>query len=97
MSRNCQDKYDFVVDGKKVSLPKASKFYVNDDFKVIKGKNYRVNVIGYYKKGKSDESQTDISLKSLNKKYSTDNSNKTYRVEFYENDEFCSMLLVHFK
>ncbi len=97
LSRNCQDKYDFVVDGKKVSLPKASEFYVNDDFKVIKGKNYRVNVIGYYKKGKSDESQTDITLKSLNKKYSADNSHKTYRVEFYENDEFCSMLLVHFK
>jgi len=97
MSRNCQEKYKFVVDGKEVSFPKASEFYVNDDFKVIKAKNYRVNIIGYYKKGKSDESQTDVSLKKLNKKYSIDNNNKTYRVEFYENDEFCSMLLVHFK
>jgi len=97
MSRNCQEKYKFVVDGKEVSFPKASEFYVNDDFKVIKAKNYRVNIIGYYKKGTSDESQIDVSLKKLNRKYSIDNNNKTYRVEFYENDEFCSMLLVHFK
>jgi hypothetical protein len=54
-------------------------------------------VIGYYKKGQSDESQTDISLKKMNTKYSIDNNNKIYRVEFYKNDEFCSMLLVHFK
>ncbi|ADN08920.1 M99 family carboxypeptidase catalytic domain-containing protein [Sulfurimonas autotrophica] len=97
MSKNCQNKFKFVVDGKEVSLPKASEFYVNDDFKVIKAKNYRVNVIGYYKKGTSDESLIDISLNNLNKKYSIDNTNKTYRIEIYDNDEFCSMLLVHFK
>jgi hypothetical protein len=97
ISRNCQKKYTFVVDGKNIFLPKASEFYVNDDFKVIKSKDYRVNVIGYYKKGQSDESQIDISLKKMNTKYSIDNNNKIYRVEFYKNDEFCSMLLVHFK
>ena len=97
MSKNCQDKYTLIADGKKISLPKASEFYVNDDFKVIKSKKHRVNVIGYYKKDKVDESQIDISLKKLNKHYSIDNHNKIYRIEFYKNDEFCSMLLVHFK
>ncbi|WP_457748316.1 M99 family carboxypeptidase catalytic domain-containing protein [Sulfurimonas sp.] len=97
MSKKCQDRYMFIVDSKKIFLTQASEFYVNNDFKVIKNKRYRVNVIGYYKKGISDESQIDISLKSLNKKYSIDNNGKTYRVEFYKDDEFCSMLLVHFK
>jgi hypothetical protein len=97
MSRNCQEKYSFFGDGKEISLPKASEFYVNDDFKVIKSKKQRVNVIGYSKKGRTDESGIPISLKELNKSYSLDNNNKTYRVEFYKNDEFCSMFLVHFK
>jgi len=78
-------------------LSKASELYVNDDFKVIKSKKQRVNVIGYYKKGKSNEIGIDISLKELNKSYSIDNNNRTYRVEFYKNDEFCSIFLVHFK
>jgi len=97
MSKNCQQKYRFVADGKKISLSKASEFSVNDDFKVIKSKKHRVNVIGYYQKDKVDESQIDISLKKLNTYYSIDNYNKTYRIEFYKNDEFCSMILVHFK
>ena len=97
MSKNCQDKYKVIADDKEISLSKASEFYVNDDFKVIKSKKNRVNVIGYYKKDKTDESQIPISLKNLNKYYSIDNNNKIYRIEFYNNDEFCSMLLVHFK
>lgn len=97
MSRNCQEKYTFFGDGKEISLLKASEFYVNDDFKVIKSKKQRVNVIGYYKKGIADESEIDISLNELNKNYSIDNNNKTYRIEFYKDDEFCSMFLVHFK
>ena len=97
MSKSCQKKYTFVIDGKKVSSPKASELYVNDYFKVLKAKNYRINVIGYYKKGISDESQINISLKNLNKRYAIDTNGKTYRVEFYKDNKFCSMLLVHFK
>ncbi|MEN4045478.1 M99 family carboxypeptidase catalytic domain-containing protein [Sulfurimonas sp. NWX367] len=97
MSDYCPEKYTIVIDNNEVSLPKASEFYVSDDFKIVKSKKHRVNVIGYYKKNRVDESQINISLKELNKHYSVDNNNKTYRIEFYKNDEFCSMLLVHFK
>jgi len=97
LSTNCREKFDLEVDGKRISLQNTLDFYVNDDFKVIKSKKYRVNIIGYQPKRKMDESEITISLKNLNKKYSVDKQHKVYRVEFYKNDEFCSMLMVHFK
>jgi hypothetical protein len=97
MSSNCQDSFTIEVDGSVSLLPKASEFYVNDDFKVVKSKNYRVNIIGYHSKKHVDESEINISKRDLNKRFSIDKNNKLYRVEFYNNDEFCSMLMVHFK
>jgi len=97
MSTNCHNIFNFVIDGKNKSLPKTSTFYVNADFKVIKSKNQRVNVIGYQGKPHTDESEVVISLKNLNKRYSVDKQHKVYRIEFYNNDEFCTMLMVHFK
>jgi len=97
MSRNCQEKLTFEVDGEEISLPKASNFSVTADFKVRKVDNQRVNIIGYHSKGVSDESEITISLSNLNKKYSIDKAHKRYRIEFYNGDEFCSMSVVHFK
>jgi len=97
LSTKCQEKFDFIIDGKKTSVSNASEIYVNADFKVTKDKRYRVNVIGYHSKVKGDESNVTISLKNLNKNYSIDKQNKVYRVEFYIKDEFCSMIMVHFK
>ena len=97
LSDDCPNKIGVVIDKEFTFVKKASTFYVNDDFKVIKGENLRVNVIGYHKKGVVEESNININLKDLNNKFSVDNLNKTYRVEFYKNDEFCSMSMVHFK
>ncbi|MDQ7068172.1 MAG: M99 family carboxypeptidase catalytic domain-containing protein [Sulfurimonas sp.] len=97
LAENCQDKLDFVIDGKKVSLLNTSNFYVTADFKVIKNEKQRVNIIGYQAKGHIDESNVTISLRDLNKNYSVDKQHKVYRVEFYKKEEFCSMLMVHFK
>jgi len=36
MAHNCEEKYEFEVDGKKVFVPKASEVFVNDDFKISK-------------------------------------------------------------
>lgn len=95
--QNCNMKFDLLVDKKLVSLPKASEFYVTADFSVIKSKNYRVNVIGFKSKGTVNESGLTIALNNLNPYYSVDKSHKVYRIEFYKNDEFCSMKMVHFK
>ncbi len=97
LTDHCQDKLNFVIDGKEISLSNTSDFYVTADFKVIKSKGQRVNIIGYQPKGRIDESNINISLKNLNKRYSVDTKHKVYRVEFYKKEEFCSMLMVHFK
>ncbi|SFV63838.1 putative periplasmic protein [hydrothermal vent metagenome] len=97
LTNDCQDKLDFVIDGKKVSLLNTSDFYVTADFKVIKSEKQRVNIIGYQPMGHIDESDVTISLANLNKNYSVDKRHKIYRVEFYKKEKFCSMLMVHFK
>jgi hypothetical protein len=96
MSKNCPETYQVEVDEKSISLKKASEFYVNDDFKIVNDKNIRVNVIGY-PSSKKDESGINISLKDFIKKYSVDKAGKRYRIEFYNDDGFCSMLMVNFK
>jgi len=97
MSKNCPTLYKVEVDGKVISLPKTSEFYVNDDFKIVKNKNIRVNIIGYPSGKAKDESGIDVSLKDFVPKYAVDKANKKYRIEFYNNDGFCSMITVNFK
>ncbi len=97
ISHSCSNKFDFIIDGRKISADFTSEIFVNTDFKVIKSGGYRVNIIGYYSRTRKDESGVTISLKDLNKNYSVDKKHKVYRVEFYKKDEFCSMLMVHFK
>ena len=96
-SVNCQNKFDVVVDGNKISIDKASSFIVNADFKILKSKNSRVNVIGYYGKGSVDESDQVVKLQSLNQEFAVDENNKIFRIEFYNKNEFCSMSMVEFK
>ncbi len=97
LAKNCQRKLNFIVDGKEISFSNSLDFNVNADFKVIKSKDLRVNIIGYQAKRHIDESNITISLDQLKKSYSVDRAHKVYRIEFYKKDEFCSMLMVHFK
>ncbi len=97
LAPDCSQYVNFEVDGKEKSFNKTSDIYVNVDFKVLKSKEQRVNIIGFHAKRKIDESGITISLNNLNKNYAVDKNNKVYRVEFYKKDEFCSMYMVHFK
>ncbi|MCF6310122.1 MAG: succinylglutamate desuccinylase/aspartoacylase family protein [Sulfurimonas sp.] len=97
MAKTCTEKFDVIIDGNLVSLNKTSDIIVNDDFNIVKKDDFRVNVIGYTSKIHHSESGVSIGLKDLNKRFSLDKSNKIYRVEFYKNNEFCSMSKVHFK
>ena len=92
----CKENFDVFVDGEQKSLQKTSTFFVNDDFKIVKDKDYRVNIIGFSAK-KRDESGFSVSLHDMDKRFSVDKAGKVYRVEFYRADNFCSMLMVHFK
>jgi hypothetical protein len=97
MSDQCPEQYELEVDGNTTFLNKASYFSVNDDFKVLNQHGLRVNVIGYSFNGVSDESGILLNLKNMSENFSLDNENKVYRVEFYKNDEFCTVLMAKFK
>jgi len=94
----CSEKMTVIADGVEKNIPFATDFFTTADFKVVKSNiNTRANIIGYSKKGVLDESDQRISLKDLDSKYSVDRSSKSYRIEFYRKNDFCGMILVHFK
>lgn len=86
------------ADGKLKKIELATDFYVNADFKIVSpDSDTRVNVIGYSKKGIKNESNRVISLKELDPKFAVDTLLKSYRIEFYKQNHFSGMVLVHFK
>lgn len=97
MARDCPKVVDIVIDGNITSVNITKDFFVSDDFKVIRKNGVRVNVIGFTSKGVSNESGILIHKNFLNKKFSLDTNSKAYRIEFYRDDEFCSMSVVNFK
>jgi hypothetical protein len=97
MAEDCMDDIDVVVDKQQKTIKKASYFSVDDDFKILKSKTFRVNVIGFRCDGCIDESGIDINSKRLNKRFSIDRYGKDFRVEFYKKDKFCSMSIVHIR
>ncbi|MDP2894641.1 MAG: M99 family carboxypeptidase catalytic domain-containing protein [Sulfurimonas sp.] len=92
-----ENKFDVIIDGKKVSLEKTSDINVKDNFNIVKRNGYRVNIIGFKAKDSIDESGVSVKLKDFDKRYSIDTDDKVYRVEFYKNDKFCFMSKVNFK
>jgi hypothetical protein len=97
LASQCKEAFSFEIDGKETVVSKASTFLVSEDFKVIKDDAYRVNIIGYHGKKAKDESGEVVSLAKLNRRYAVDTQHKTYRVEFYKNNEFCTMIMAKFK
>jgi hypothetical protein len=94
----CSDTVNIMSDGQIKKIPFATDFLVTADFKIINDNiNTRVNIIGFTQKGVKNESNIRVELSDLDSKYSIDNSNKSYRVEFYQENHFCGMVLVHFK
>lgn len=92
-----EKEFDVIIDGKRTSLDYTSDFSVSDDFNIIKKDGYRVNIIGYKAAGQVDESDIAIKLQDFDRRFSMDVNGLVYRIEFYKNDEFCSMSKVHFR
>ena len=97
IAKNCPKSFDMIIDGKAISAKPASELLVNADFKILKSKQFRVNVIGFRKKGHINESGLEINYKNLDKNYSIDKKHKRYRLEIYDKNKFCSMSIIHFK
>lgn len=86
-----------IVDGEAKKFEMASNIFVNDDFVVQSSKNLRVNIIGFTDKFNKDESDLLVNYKSLDKSYAIDKNNKSYRVEFYNQNAFCGLIVVNFR
>jgi len=94
----CSELITVSIDGKDEQMTFAKDFSVTADFKIVNNDpNTRVNIIGFTKKGIKDESNLRIALKDLDSKYAIDTFQKSYRIEFYRQNCFCGMVLVHFK
>ncbi len=95
--KNCPQKHHFEVDGIKKTFNKTSDIFVNDDFQIVDEKSTRVNVIGFSAKSKKNESGIYIAYDSMIQRFSIDKDKKSFRIEFYKNNKFCSIQMVHFK
>ena len=97
LSSSCPNTFDAIVDGNLISLPKASDFSAKTDFKILPQEGIRVNIIGYHSKHSKNENNITVRLKDLNSRFSIDKGKRTYRIEFYKKDKFCSMSTINFK
>jgi len=86
------DKIKTEIDGKIKEVKVPSIIKVKNYFKVLSKK--RVNIIGF--SSKENEANIKITKSSLVKKFSIDKNENIYRVELYDKDSFCGMVLVDF-
>jgi hypothetical protein len=85
------------ADGEIKEVKIGSVLEVNRDFKVeILPKEYRVNLIGYAKKGLKNEAGVFVKKDEFLKQFSIDKSGTTFRVELYKKEKFSGMVLVRF-
>jgi len=84
------------IDGEVKEVPLGTIVDVKDQFKIEPLENYRVNIIGFTRKGVKNESGIIVKRRHIAKRYSVDKESRKYRVELYQDDKFCGMVLVNF-
>jgi hypothetical protein len=84
------------IDGVRREVPLGSTATVARNFSVHPPKGYRVNVIGWTRRGVKDEAEQAIERGQILKRFSVDRSGTLYRVEVYHEDKFSGMVLVKF-
>ena len=84
------------VDGIDKNISIGEKINVENDFRVLADSDYRVNVIGYAKKGIVNENGLLIKKKQIKPRFSIDKNEKIFRVELYKGKKFSGMILVNF-
>ncbi len=93
----CSDKITIEIDGKEEKLVFAKEYFITADVSIINKSLTRTNIIGFTREGKKDESNIHVTLKDFDPRYSIDKEAKTYRIELYRENDFCGMVLIHFK
>jgi hypothetical protein len=90
------DKVTIAIDGENKEIAIGETFALKDNFNVFAIDNIRVNVIGFSKKGVTDESSITIRKKDMVSRFSEDVRGLIYRVEFYREKNFCGMINAKF-
>lgn len=93
---NSLEEINMVVDGHNKTINVGDKVNVEDSFRVLAERDFRVNIIGYAKPGLKNENDILVKRKQIISRYSIDKAEKIFRVEFYKGDKFSGMVLVDF-
>jgi hypothetical protein len=96
-SGQCLEKMSIEIDGKEEKLDFAKEYLITADVSIINKSLTRANIIGFTREGKKDESNIHVTLRDFDTKFAIDKEAKTYRIEFYRDNDFCGMSLIHFK
>lgn len=86
-----------VLDSKSQKIAIGSYLKVKNSFKITVPNGYRLNIIGFSKKGVENESDIEVTKNAFDKNYSLDKSTKLYRAEIYKDKNFCGMIVVNFE
>ena len=90
------DSFNIQADGQNRVVKIGEKINIENNFKVLAADNYRVNIIGFSRKGIKNENKILIEKKQIIPRFSVDRDEKVYRVEFYNGERFSGMILVNF-
>ncbi|TVO74833.1 M14 family metallopeptidase [Sedimenticola selenatireducens] len=87
---------DMHVDGSRSNVNLGSIVTVAEHFSVDPLEGYRINVIGWTRKGIDNEVGYEIKRDHISRHFSVDLSGTLFRVEVYHEEKFCGMVLVKF-
>ena len=88
---------DVTADGKNSKVAIGSYLKAKNSAKITVPQGYRLNLIGYSKKGVDNESGIEAAKTAFDKNYSLDKSGKLYRAEIYKGKNFCGMIIINFE
>ncbi len=81
------------IDGVKRTLAPAENFSFQKSFKVLAPEGYRVNIIGFTKKGMNNENGVTVRAKDIADRFAMDKQEQRFRIEIYKEGKFCTMLI----
>ncbi len=84
------------IDGENKKINIGDKVNVEQHFRILAENDYRVNIIGYSKRGRVNENGLLIKRKQIRSRFSIDKNERIFRVEFYKGSKFSGMILVNF-
>ncbi len=84
------------IDGARTHVALGSVVLASNSFLIPPISGRRVNVIGFRKPGKRNESGLLIHKKDISPRFSVDTLAQKFRVEFYQREKYSGMILIDF-